>query len=81
MATLLTLAVLILAGARVRDGMRLRQQELILAKLPEAEAIAYYEVLRKRVRNTRMLRAVALISLLVLIRAWKHGLFKALISS
>jgi hypothetical protein len=74
MSTLITIAVVVLVGARARDGMRLRQQELVLSKLAEDEAAAYYDVLRRRVRNARILRAIAVASLLVLIYAWRHGL-------
>ena len=74
------IAVVILVGARARDDLRLRQQELVLRKLEEGEAVAYYDVLRRRVRNARILRAIALASLLCLIYAWKHGLVGALTS-
>jgi hypothetical protein len=79
-STLITICIVILVGARARDNLRLRQQELVLSKLSEGEAVAYYEVLRRRVRNTRILRAVALASLLCLIYAWRHGLARALSS-
>ena len=78
MSTLITLAVVILAGTRIRDNLRLRQQELVLAKLERADAVAYYDVLRRRVRNARILRAIAVASLLCLIYAWRHGLVRAL---
>jgi hypothetical protein len=81
MSAILMIAAIVLVGARARDELRLRQQALVLKKLPEADVVAYYEVLRRRVRNTRILRAIALISLLVLIRAWKHGLWRAVIST
>ena len=81
MSTLVTICIVIVAGVRLRDGLRLRQQELVLAKLPEDEAVAYYEVLRRRVRNTRIMRAVALGSLLCLIYALRHGLVRALTST
>jgi hypothetical protein len=74
------IGVVILVGARVRDGLRLRQQELVLAKLAESEAVAYYDVLRRRVRNARILRAITVASLLCLIYAWKHGLVSVLTS-
>jgi hypothetical protein len=73
-SALLMIAVVVLVGARLRDGLRLRQQELVLAKLAPADARAYYDVLRRRVRNARILRAIALTSSLVLIYAWRHGL-------
>jgi hypothetical protein len=77
-STLLVVALVVLVGTRARDGLRLRQQEVVLAKLGESDARAYYEVLRRRVRNARILRAVALGSLLVLVYAWRHGLGNAL---
>jgi hypothetical protein len=77
-SALLTVAVVILVGARARDGLRLRQQELVLSKLPRDEAQAYYGVLRRRVRNARILRAIALASLLALMYAWRHGLVVSL---
>jgi hypothetical protein len=78
MSTLLLVAVVVLVGARARDGLRLRQQEVVLSKLDRDDAVAYYEVLRRRVRKARILRAIALVALLVLVYAWKHGLGKAL---
>jgi hypothetical protein len=74
MSILLAIAIVVLVGARARDELRLRQQELVLSKLARDEAAAYYEVLRRRVRNARILRAIALVSLLGLIYAWRHGL-------
>ena len=73
-------AVVVLVGTRARDELRLRQQELVLAKLERADAVAYYDVLRRRVRNARILRAIAVASLLCLIYAWRHGLVRALTS-
>jgi hypothetical protein len=73
-STLIMIAVVVLVGARARDNLRLRQQEIVLAKLGRDEAAAYYEVLRRRVRNARILRALTLASLLALIYAWRHGL-------
>jgi hypothetical protein len=71
-------AVVVLVGARARDTLLLRQQELVLSKLPRDEAAAYYDVLRRRVRNARILRAIALASLVTLIYAWRHGLGRTL---
>ena len=71
-------AVVVLVGTRARDELRLRQQELVLSKLARDEALAYYDVLRRRVRNARILRAIAVASLLCLIYAWRHGLVRAL---
>jgi hypothetical protein len=72
--TLVTVLLIVAAGARARDNLRLRQQELILEKLPEADAVAYYRVLARRVRNARILRVIALISLTCVFYAWRHGL-------
>jgi hypothetical protein len=74
------LGLVILVGARARDNVRLRQQEQVLAKLAEGDAVAYYWVLRRRVRNARILRAVTLVSLLILVYAWRHGLVRVLTS-
>jgi hypothetical protein len=72
--TLATVLIIVIVGGRARGNLRLRQQELILEKLPEADAVAYYDVLRRRVRNARILRAVTLFSLLCIFYAWRHGL-------
>jgi hypothetical protein len=80
MSTLFTLCVVLLVGARARDTLRLRQQEVVLTKLPEREAVAFYDVLRRRVRNARILRTLALLAALCLLYAWKHGLAAALAS-
>lgn len=81
LGTFIATLLVVIAGARVRDNLRLRQQELVLAKLAEPDAIAYYDVLRRRVRNTRILRAISLLALLCLLYAWRHGLVKSLTSS
>jgi len=54
------------------DTLKVRQQELVLKKLPLPEAHAYYELLRKRARQTRILRAIALVSLLALGYAYRR---------
>lgn len=79
-ATLVTVLLVIVVGARSRDNLRLRQQEVVLSKLDVADAAAYYEVLTRRVRNARILRAVALISLLCIVYAWRHGLGRHMLS-
>ena len=68
------IAAIVLVGARARDELRQRQQALVLKKLPEADAVAYYDVLRRRVRTARILRTVTLLSLLCIFYAWRHGL-------
>ena len=70
MLTAVLLMVLVLAaGAHLSDGVRLKQEEVILHKLPVDEAHAYYEVLRRRARRVRVLRAVALAALALVIVA------------
>jgi hypothetical protein len=54
-------------GAQAADGVRLRQQEVILSKLAPADAATFYKVLRRRVWKVRILRAVAVMSLLVIL--------------
>lgn len=62
------IAVLVIAvGARATDAVRLRQQEIILGKLPTPEAAAFYRVLQRRAWKVRILRAVALASLVALL--------------
>jgi hypothetical protein len=79
-STLVAVLLVVVVGARARDNLRLRQQEVVLAKLPEGEAVAYYEVLRRRVRNARILRAIALAALLCVFYTWRHGLARSLTS-
>jgi hypothetical protein len=63
--TLLLMVVVLAVGTQATDGVRVKQEEIILHKLPVAEAHAYYEVLRRRVRRIRLLRAVTLAGLLL----------------
>ena len=75
-STLVAVLLVVALGARARDNLRLRQQEIVLTKLSERDAVAYYDVLRRRVRNARILRAIALISLVTAFYAWRHGLVR-----
>jgi hypothetical protein len=72
LSTLLVMAVIIAVGTRASDGLEVRQQEVILANLPEAEAVAYYQILRRRLRKVMVLRAIALLALVAIIYAYKH---------
>jgi hypothetical protein len=76
MSTFIAVLLVVAVGARARDTLRSRQQEIVLNKLSVPDAAAYYEVLSRRVRNARILRAIALISLLVAVYAWRHGLVR-----
>jgi hypothetical protein len=71
---LLVVIIVIAVGTRASDGLAVRQQEVILRNLPEREAVAYYEVLRKRVRKVNALRALALLSTLTLFYCYKRHL-------
>ena len=63
-------ALLVLAvGTRATDAVRLRQQEVILAKLPTPEAAEFYGILRQRSWKVRILRAVALLAVIVILQA------------
>jgi hypothetical protein len=68
---LLVVLLIVAVGTRATDGVRVKQQEVILRNLPAAEARAYYDVLRRRVRRVLVLRAVALLSLVALFYCYK----------
>jgi hypothetical protein len=62
--SLFAVLVIVAVGARATDAIRLSQAESILARLSEDAARAYYDVLRRRVRRTLVMRAIALLALL-----------------
>jgi len=63
----LIIALLVVAlGERAADAVERRQHELVLRKLPIAEAHDHYEHLRRRAWRMRVLRAISLVALLVL---------------
>jgi hypothetical protein len=72
--TLITVLLVILGGARAGDALRLRQQEVVLSKLARGDAVAFYDVLRRRARNARILRGVSLVALVCLVYVWRHRL-------
>ncbi len=72
--TLALVFVIVAAGSHVGDALRLKQEEAILRKLPVAEAHDYYEVLVRRARRTKMLRAAALAAMFVLVYLWRRRL-------
>lgn len=77
MMALFAVLVIVAVGGRAADGLRLSQAESILARLSEADARAYYDVLRRRVRRTIVMRGLSLIALLcifwVLRQRLMHG--------
>ena len=70
--TVVTALLLLAVGTRAGDRLIVRQQEIVLGKLPVAEASAYYDLLKRRVRRIRVLRAIVLLSLLALLYAYRH---------
>ena len=74
LGALMVVALIVVIGTRASDALELRQQETILGNLPDDEARAYYQVLRRRVRKVRLLRALSLLALLVLFYSYKHHL-------
>jgi hypothetical protein len=74
LSTLLVIAIVVAVGTRASDGVQVRQQEVILANLPQAEALAYYDILRRRVRKIAVLRVIALLALVTLFYSYKHRL-------
>jgi hypothetical protein len=66
LSALLVVLLVVAVGTRATDKLRVRQQEVILQNLPQPEAVAYYRVLRGRVRRVALLRVVALASLVAL---------------
>lgn len=71
---LIVVLLVVVAGARLRDGVKLRQQEVVIGRLTVPEAHAYYELLRKRARQVRVLRTVALLSIVALGYAYRRGI-------
>ena len=63
-----------LTGHVISNGALIAAASHLGIKLERADAVAYYDVLRRRVRNARILRGIAIASLLCLIYAWRHGL-------
>ena len=69
---LAVVALVVVVGTRATDTLRVRQQEVILRNLPEGEAVAYYKVLRSRVRRQAVLRVVAFLSLVTLSYCYRY---------
>jgi hypothetical protein len=74
LSTLVVMAIVIAVGTRASDAVQVRQQEVILANLPEKEALAYYDLLRRRLRKIQVMRVIALLALVTLFYAYKHRL-------
>lgn len=70
--TVVTALLLLAVGTRAGDRLIVRQQEIVLSKLPVAEASAYYDLLSRRVRRVRILRVIVVLSLFGLLYAYRH---------
>jgi hypothetical protein len=75
MMTLFAVLVVVAVGSRATDAVRLSQAESILARLPEDDARAYYDVLRRRVRRTLVMRGIVLLALLCIFWAIRQRLY------
>jgi hypothetical protein len=75
LSALVVALVVVAVGLRVTDTLRVKQEEIILRRLPEAEAAAYYRVLEQRVGRVRLLRGVTLASLFVMMYVGRRRLF------
>ena len=73
---LFAVLVIVAVGTRATDALRLSQAESILSRLPEAEARAYYERLRRRVRKVIVMRALAVTALLCIFWVIRQRLMK-----
>jgi len=74
MISLFAVLVIVAVGTRATDALRLKQAESVLARLSEADARAYYDRLRRRVRKVIILRALAVIALLCIFWAIRQRL-------
>jgi len=72
--SLLIALVVFVLGERASDALEVRQQEVVLQKLPADAANAYYGRLRRRARKIGVLRAVIVASLMVLGYAYRREL-------
>lgn len=68
----LVVAIIIAVGTRASDGVQVKQQEVILHNLPERDALAYYEIIRKRVRRVQVMRVIAFAALATMFYSYKH---------
>jgi len=74
MLGLFAVLVIVAVGNRAIDGVRLSQAESILARLPETDARAYYDLMRRRMRRLVVMRAVAVVALLCIFWVLRHRL-------
>lgn len=64
---LIAVLVIVAVGTRALDDLRRQEAESILHRLPIPQAHAYYEALRRRMRRLMLMRALSLVSLLLIL--------------
>jgi len=74
--SLFAVLVIVAVGSRATDAVRLKQAESILTRLPDADARAYYERLRRRVRKVIAMRALAVIALVCIFWVLRQRLMR-----
>ena len=65
MGAWIAVLAIVAVATRATDSLRTAQLESILTRLPEDEARAYYERLRRRVRQVALLRGLTLAALVI----------------
>ena len=76
MISLFAVLVIVAVGSRATDAVRLKQAESILSRLSDADARAYYDRLRRRVRKVIAMRALAVLALLCIFWVLRQRLMK-----
>ena len=71
---LFAVLLIVALGGRAVDELRRKEAENILGRLPGAEARAYYDVLRRRMRRIVLMRATAILSLLWIFFVYRQRL-------
>ena len=71
-SVILTFVAVLFAGSALSERLRVRQEEEILKKLSTAQAAAYYDQLKGRVRKTRSLQALSLVGVVLLLYAYRR---------
>jgi hypothetical protein len=75
--TLVAILAAIAVGGRANDALRTAQMESILTRLPDDQARAYYDLLRRRLRRVLVMRALAIASLFCIFYTLRRWLVSA----
>lgn len=73
---LVAVLLIVVIGGRAVDELRRKEGENVLGRLPTAEAHAYHEILRRRMRRIAIMRALALMSLLWIFFVYRQQLVR-----